>query len=79
MKILIAPDKFKGTLTAREREVLTRLAFGRSTDEVAAELFLSRQTVHTHVRNAIARLGARNRVHAVAIAAAAGEITLGAT
>lgn len=63
-------------LTGREREILTRLAHGQSTEEIADELYLARHTVHTHVRNAIQRKGARNRVHAVALAAADGEIPL---
>ncbi|WP_426061505.1 response regulator transcription factor [Hymenobacter sp. B1770] len=47
------------TLTAREREVLRRLALGLSAPEIAAELFLSAATVETHRRNLRRKLGIR--------------------
>jgi DNA-binding NarL/FixJ family response regulator len=61
-------------LTGREAEVLEMLAQGASTREVADRLVVALPTVHTHVRNAIRRLGARNRVHAVAIGLTVGEL-----
>jgi DNA-binding NarL/FixJ family response regulator len=60
----------------RERQILALLAQGMGAAAIGDQLFLSRETVHTHVRNAIRNLGARNRVHAVAIAAALREIEL---
>jgi DNA-binding CsgD family transcriptional regulator len=61
-------------LTAREREVVCRIAEGDTTHEIAARLFISHTTVDTHVRKAMARLGAKNRAHLIALAFQAGEI-----
>jgi two-component system, NarL family, response regulator len=58
----------RGKLTHRQREILQLLADGESTTVAARELGLSEETVKTHTRNALARLSARNRTHAVAIA-----------
>lgn len=56
-----------GALTEREREIILHVAAGLTTTEVAQRLTLSAQTVDTHVKNVIRKLGARNRVHAVAM------------
>jgi len=53
-------------LTRREREVVTLIALGRETPEIASELHISPETVRTHVRNAMSRLGARTRAQLVA-------------
>jgi DNA-binding NarL/FixJ family response regulator len=63
-----------GVLSPREREVLDLLAQGLNGEEVAARLVLSPETVRTHVRNAMEKLEANTRVHAVAIALRQGEI-----
>ena len=55
-------------LTQREREVLRLLADGMSNEMMGAELFISPQTVRTHVQKAMEKLGATTRVQAVAIA-----------
>jgi DNA-binding NarL/FixJ family response regulator len=55
-----------GTLSAREREVVRLIALGESGPEIAAELHITHDTVRTHVRNAMAKLGARSRAHLVA-------------
>lgn len=61
-------------LSSREREVLQLLANGLSGEAVADALYLSGDTVRTHVRNAVAKLGAHSRAHAIAIALQTGEI-----
>jgi DNA-binding NarL/FixJ family response regulator len=64
----VPPRGSRGKLTRRQREILQLLANGGSTTAAAKELDLSEETVKTHTKNALARLGARNRTHAVAIA-----------
>jgi DNA-binding NarL/FixJ family response regulator len=63
-------------LTARECEVLTLLARGYTGEEVARQLRVSAETVRAHVRNAVTKLHARTRLHAVILALQRGEITL---
>jgi DNA-binding NarL/FixJ family response regulator len=55
-------------LTAREREILQLLADGMSNADVAGRLFISQETVKSHVRHILAKLEADTRTHAVAIA-----------
>jgi DNA-binding NarL/FixJ family response regulator len=62
-----ATDKLP-TLTQREREVLRLLADGLSNEEIGKRLFISPETVRTHVRKAMAKLEADTRTQAVAIA-----------
>jgi DNA-binding NarL/FixJ family response regulator len=54
-------------LSPREREILGLLAEGLNGQAIADLLFLSPETVRTHVRNAITKLGAKTRVQAVAM------------
>jgi DNA-binding NarL/FixJ family response regulator len=61
-------------LTGRESEVLRLIARGLSNAEIAGELFLGVETVKTHVRNVLAKLGARDRVQAVIAAYESGFI-----
>jgi len=55
-------------LTKREREVVTLIALGHETEQIAAELHISPETVRTRVRNAMSKLGAHTRAQLVAIA-----------
>jgi DNA-binding NarL/FixJ family response regulator len=55
-------------LTPREREILQLLADGLSNADVASRLFISQETVKSHVRHILAKLEADTRTHAVAIA-----------
>ncbi|HYC82524.1 MAG TPA: response regulator transcription factor [Solirubrobacterales bacterium] len=63
----LPPKGSRGKLTRRQRQILQLLADGESTTFAARVLGLSEETVKTHTKNALARLGARNRTHAVAI------------
>jgi DNA-binding CsgD family transcriptional regulator len=62
-------------LTRREREILALLAEGMSGAQIAEKLVLSPETVRTHVRNAMAKLGASTRSQAVALALQREEIS----
>jgi two-component system response regulator DesR len=59
-------------LTERERQILQRAGDGRSSTEIAAELHLSEGTVRNYLSEAIAKLGASNRVDAARIARTKG-------
>jgi DNA-binding NarL/FixJ family response regulator len=56
------------SLTRRQRQILQLIADGHSTSIAAKRLGLSTETVRTHTKAVLARLGARDRAHAVAIA-----------
>jgi len=55
-------------LSDRERQILHRAGEGRSSVEIAAELHLSEGTVRNYLSEAIAKLGAANRIDAARIA-----------
>jgi DNA-binding NarL/FixJ family response regulator len=62
-------------LSAREAEVLQMLADGHTTESVGTALFLSPATVRSYAENAMHKLEARNRVHAVAMALRMGLVS----
>jgi DNA-binding NarL/FixJ family response regulator len=63
----IAVKSKRAVLTKRQREILQHYADGDRTAAVAKRLGLSTETVRTHTKAALQRLGARDRAHAVAI------------
>jgi DNA-binding NarL/FixJ family response regulator len=73
---LVAPRPAATTpLSGRESQVLQHLAHGLTTEAVGKELFLSPATVRSYAENAMHKLEAGNRVHAVAIALRLGLIS----
>lgn len=70
----LPPKGSRGPLTQRQRQILEILADGQSTYFAAEQLGLSEETVKTHTKNMLGRLGARNRAHAVALAIRRGLI-----
>jgi DNA-binding NarL/FixJ family response regulator len=69
-----AAGSTRAAITKRQRETLQLLADGHSTEEAARRLHLSAETVRTHTKATLQRLGARDRAHAVAIALRNGFI-----
>lgn len=65
-------DVLLAKLTRREKEVLGYLVAGVSVDAIAGQLYLSRNTVRTHIQNVLAKLGVHSALAAVAIARRAG-------
>jgi len=61
-------------LSQRETEVLQYVASGNSNKEIAVRLLLTEETVKTHMRNILAKLGAHDRAHAVMIGVRRGVI-----
>ncbi len=55
-----------GALSRREREIVRLVALGNTGPEIADELHISHDTVRTHARNAMLKVGARSRAHLVA-------------
>jgi DNA-binding NarL/FixJ family response regulator len=70
----IAEHASDESLTAREVDVLRRVAGGLSNKQVAAALSISEETVKAHMKNILAKLGANDRTHAVTIALKRGII-----
>lgn len=66
-----------GTLTERELDVMRLVATGRSNAELAAELYLSEQSIKTHVSRILAKLGLRDRTQIVVTAYESGLVSAG--
>jgi DNA-binding CsgD family transcriptional regulator len=67
-------DHVPASLSAREREIVRLVALGNTSPEIAEELRISPDTVRTHARNAMIKLGARSRAHLVAKAVGDGLV-----
>ena len=63
-------------LTPREREIIRQVALGLRNAEVAKKLFISEQTVKTHLNNVFQKLGIRDRIDLTLYAARVGIIGL---
>ena len=72
----IAEHVSDNALTPREVDVLRLVAGGNANKEIAARLSLTEETVKSHIRNILAKLGANDRTHAVAIGLRRGIIEL---
>ena len=70
-----AEEEGRRPLTEREREVMTLVAAGLQNSDMAERLFLSQETVKSHVSNAMGKLDSRTRAHAVAVALVSGQIS----
>ncbi|WP_305987227.1 helix-turn-helix transcriptional regulator [Roseibium sp. MMSF_3544] len=68
------PLNLSEKLTRRQLEILLLLCEGKVNKQIAYDLGVSTATVKVHIRNAITRLGAKNRMNAVAIVAANSAI-----
>lgn len=69
---LVAPTQ---VLTAREVEVLERIAEGCTTKEIASQLGIAAKTVENHKQRIFAKLGVQNQAHAVAVALRRGLVS----
>ena len=77
MKSLLGEILEGEPLTPREAEVLAGAAEGETAAQTGARLFLSSETVKDYRKRIIAKLGARNGTHAVALALRTGLLPLG--
>ena len=61
-------------LTPRELEILQLLSDGRSPDDIAVELGVSRHTLRTHVQNVLMKLGVHSKLDAIVAAIRHGRV-----
>ena len=72
----IAEHATDDVLTHREIDVLRLIAAGNSNKEIAGKLSLTEETVKSHIKNILAKLGVNDRTHAVTIGLKRGIIDL---
>jgi DNA-binding NarL/FixJ family response regulator len=72
----IAKHTADAVLTTREIEVLRLVASGHANKEISARLFINEETTKTHLKNILAKLGAKDRTHAVSLGLKRGFISL---
>jgi DNA-binding NarL/FixJ family response regulator len=72
----IAKHTADAALTAREIEVLRLVASGHANKEISARLSINEETTKSHVKNILAKLGAKDRTHAVSLGLKRGIISL---
>jgi PAS domain S-box-containing protein len=70
----VSLDQKSALLSGREREIVRLVALGNTGPEIADELRIAHDTVRTHARNAMAKVGARSRAHLVAKALGEGLV-----
>jgi two-component system, NarL family, response regulator LiaR len=75
-QVLDASPAGADDLTARELEVLRRLALGHTNRQIGADLFISEETVKTHIGRLLAKLEAENRAQAIVHALKRGLVSL---
>lgn len=69
-------EPFGESLSEREREVLRGVALGQSNREIGESLFLSEETVRTHLKNIFRKLGVSDRTQAVVMALKSGILEI---
>jgi len=70
----MTPAQQSALLSERERQIVRLVALGNTGPEIADELRIAHDTVRTHARNAMAKVGARSRAHLVAKALGEGLV-----
>jgi DNA-binding NarL/FixJ family response regulator len=72
----IAKHTAHAPLTARELEVLKLVASGYANKAISAHLDINEETTKTHIKSVLAKLGARDRTHAVSLGLKRGIILM---
>jgi DNA-binding NarL/FixJ family response regulator len=72
----IAKHTADALLTPREVEILKLVASGYANKAISAHLGINEETTKTHIKNILAKLGARDRTHAVSLGLKRGIILL---
>ncbi|MFK0154201.1 helix-turn-helix transcriptional regulator [Streptomyces sp. NPDC090493] len=69
------PPSLTHPLTGREKQVIVRVARGMSNPKIGVDLFLSEDTIKTHLRRIYKKTGTHDRAHAVTLLLIRGDIT----